>query len=129
MSACFLCCSYNQCPDTNYLFMGDYVDRGYYSVETVSVGLLTSTIFFSSYLYSYHAKFFFEIKQLLVALKVRYPHRLTILRGNHESRQVAFYKKQTICIHIPRSLLNTELQPFCRSLKFMDFMMSAYGSK
>merc|ERR1712100_855534 len=49
------------CPDTNYLFMGDFVDRGFYSVETFL---------------------------LLLALKVRYPDRITLIRGNHESRQI-----------------------------------------
>ncbi|KAJ3259310.1 serine threonine-protein phosphatase [Boothiomyces macroporosus] len=51
-----------QLPDTNYVFMGDYVDRGYYSVETVS---------------------------LIIALKVRFPKRIAILRGNHETRQIS----------------------------------------
>ena len=49
------------CPQTNYLFMGDFVDRGFYSVETFL---------------------------LLLCLKVRYPDRITLVRGNHESRQI-----------------------------------------
>ncbi|KAH8367507.1 hypothetical protein KR084_012229, partial [Drosophila pseudotakahashii] len=50
-----------QVPEKNFLFMGDFVDRGHFSLETFL---------------------------LLLALKVRYPDRIALIRGNHESRQI-----------------------------------------
>lgn len=59
-------------PETSFVFLGDFVDRGAMSVETVS---------------------------LLCVLKASYPERVTLVRGNHESRQTTqVYGFQVECL-------------------------------
>lgn len=66
-------------PETNYLFMGDFVDRGYYSVETFLL-LLALKVSLRCNEFDWITKTF--------QFQVRYPDRITLIRGNHESRQI-----------------------------------------
>jgi hypothetical protein len=87
-----------EAPETNYLFVGDFVDRGYYSIETFLL-LLALKVIFPFFLF-----------YILLCLQVRFPDRVTLLRGNHESRQITQVKYDYLC------------KNNCIFCRFMDFM-------
>lgn len=62
----------------NFIFLGDFVDRGYFSLETFTLLMCLKAKYGPT-----------EVPRLLGnADDVRFPDRVTLVRGNHESRQI-----------------------------------------
>jgi hypothetical protein len=109
-------------PDINYVFMGDFVDRGYYSVECVSLVLAFKVnLLQTSWQQLLHANV-----DACVHLQVRWPSRITIIRGNHESRQITQARSHRVVLWLAgRTMLNRSV---LQVYGFYDECVRKYGT-
>ncbi|KAK2598006.1 sporulation-induced protein [Conoideocrella luteorostrata] len=71
-----------QSVETRFIFLGDFVDRGYFSLETFTLLMCLKAKFVKIYTTRIRER------KLYTDVKSRYPDRIVLVRGNHESRQI-----------------------------------------